>query len=180
MIPHAYLQLIPIITLNHRQPLISYFLIYFAFFRMPRKWNVHYVGFFPDFLHLTWWFFFSLQVFYFFLILIFILFYFTILYWFCRKNKMSWVILSWVQFSHSVMSDPLIPHGLQHARPPCPSPTPAACSNSCPSSWWCHPTSVILCHLLLLLPSIFPSIRVFSKKSVLQIRSATVFYCFFI
>ena len=32
------------------------------------------------------------------------------------------------------------PHGLQHARPPCPSPTPGACSNSCPSSWWCHPT----------------------------------------
>ena len=32
------------------------------------------------------------------------------------------------------------PHGLQHARPPCPSPIPGACSNSCPSSWWCHPT----------------------------------------
>ena len=32
------------------------------------------------------------------------------------------------------------PHGLQHARVPCPSPTPGACSNSCPSSWWCHPT----------------------------------------
>ena len=34
----------------------------------------------------------------------------------------------------------LWPHGLQHARLPCPSPTPRACSNSCPSSWWCHPT----------------------------------------
>ena len=45
-----------------------------------------------------------------------------------------------IQFSHSVMSDSLQPHGLQHARPPCPSPTPEACSNSCPSSWWCHPT----------------------------------------
>ena len=45
-----------------------------------------------------------------------------------------------VQFSHSVVSDFLQPHGLQHARPPCPSPTPGACSNSCPSSWWCHPT----------------------------------------
>ena len=37
------------------------------------------------------------------------------------------------------MSDSLPPHGLQHTRPPCPSPTPRACSNSCPSSWWCHP-----------------------------------------
>ena len=34
----------------------------------------------------------------------------------------------------------LLPHGMQHARPPCPSPTPRACSNSCPLSWWCHPT----------------------------------------
>ena len=45
-----------------------------------------------------------------------------------------------VQFSHSVMSDSLWPHGLQHVRPPWPSPTPEACSNSCPSSQWCHPT----------------------------------------
>ena len=45
-----------------------------------------------------------------------------------------------VQFSLSVMSDSLQPHGLQHSRLPCPSPTPRACSNSCPSSWWCHPT----------------------------------------
>ena len=44
------------------------------------------------------------------------------------------------QFSHSVVSDSLWPHGLQHARPPCPSPTPGVCSNSCPSSRWCHPT----------------------------------------
>ena len=43
-------------------------------------------------------------------------------------------------FSHSVMSDSLWPHGLQHARLPCPSPTPGACSNSCPLSWWCHST----------------------------------------
>ena len=45
-----------------------------------------------------------------------------------------------VQFSHSVVSDSLRPHGLQHARLPCASPTPGACSNSCPSSQWCHPT----------------------------------------
>ena len=44
------------------------------------------------------------------------------------------------QFSRSVMSDSLRPHGLQHARPPCPSPTPRVYSNSCPLSRWCHPT----------------------------------------
>ena len=51
--------------------------------------------------------------------------------------------LSFSQFNHSVVSDSLWPHGLQHARVPCPSPTPRACSNSCPSSWWCHPTIYI-------------------------------------
>ena len=45
-----------------------------------------------------------------------------------------------VQFSCSVMSDSLQPHGLQHTRSPCPSPYPGAGSNSCPSSRWCHPT----------------------------------------
>ena len=49
----------------------------------------------------------------------------------------SWEIS--VQFSHSVMCDSLWPHGLQHARLPCPPSTPRACSNSCPSCWWCHP-----------------------------------------
>ena len=44
-----------------------------------------------------------------------------------------------VQFSCSVVSNSLQPHGLQHAWLPCPSPTPGACSNSCPLSWWCHP-----------------------------------------
>ena len=44
-----------------------------------------------------------------------------------------------VQFSRSVTSGSLRPHGLQHARLPCPSPSPRACSNSCPSSRWCHP-----------------------------------------
>ena len=44
------------------------------------------------------------------------------------------------QFSHSVVSDSLRPHGLQHTRLPCPSPTPRDYSNSCPLSQWCHPT----------------------------------------
>ena len=48
--------------------------------------------------------------------------------------------LSSVQFSRSVMYDSLQPHGLHHARLPCPSSTPRAYSNSCPLSWWCHPT----------------------------------------
>ena len=45
-----------------------------------------------------------------------------------------------IQFSHSVISDYLQPHGRQHTRLPCPSPTPGAYSNSCWFSWWCHPT----------------------------------------
>ena len=45
-----------------------------------------------------------------------------------------------VQFSRSVVSDSLRPHRLQHARPPCPSPTPGVYPNSCPLSLWCHPT----------------------------------------
>ena len=45
-----------------------------------------------------------------------------------------------VHFSHTVVSDSLQPHGLKHTRLPCPSPTPRACSSSCPSSQWWHPT----------------------------------------
>ena len=67
------------------------------------------------------------------------------------------------------MSDSLQPHGLQHARLPCPSPTPGACSNSCTLSQWCHPT-ISPCHPLLLPPSICLSIRVFSNESALRIR----------
>ena len=78
-----------------------------------------------------------------------------------------------VQLSHSVMSDSSRPHGLQHARLLCPSPTPKACSNSCPLSQWCHLTissSLFPSLPPLLPPSIFPSIRVFSNESVLHIR----------
>ena len=67
------------------------------------------------------------------------------------------------------MSDSLRPHGLQHARPPCPSPTLRAYSNS--SSESVMPSNhLILCRPLLLPPSIFPSIRVFSNESVLRIK----------
>ena len=73
-------------------------------------------------------------------------------------------------FSRSVMSDSLQPHGLQHAWLPYPSSSPGVCSNSCPLSWWYHPTHLILCHPLLLLPSSFPSITVFSSESALCVR----------
>ena len=75
-----------------------------------------------------------------------------------------------VQFSRSVVSDSLQPCELQHARPPCTSPTPGVYPNSCPSSQWCHPANLILCRPLLLLPSISPSIRVFSNESTLRMR----------
>ena len=67
------------------------------------------------------------------------------------------------------MSDSLRPHEPQHARPPCPSLTPGVHSNPCPLMM--PSNHLILCHPLLLLPSIFPSIRVFSNESVLHIRS---------
>ena len=58
-------------------------------------------------------------------------------HWATRETMFN---LSLVKFSHSVMSDSLQPHRLQHTRLLCPSPTPGAYSNSCPSSPWCHPT----------------------------------------
>ena len=69
--------------------------------------------------------------------------------------------------SHSVVSDSLRPHELQHARPPCPSPTPRVHSDSRPSML---SSNLILCCPLLLLPLIFPSFGVFSNESVLCIR----------
>ena len=68
------------------------------------------------------------------------------------------------------MSDSLQLHELQHTRPPCLSPTPRAYSNSCPSGSVMPSNHLILCCKVLLLPSIFPSIRVFSSESVLRIR----------
>ena len=55
-------------------------------------------------------------------------------------DRVAWQATVLVQFSCSVMSDSLWPHGLQHTRFPCSTPTPRACSNSCPLSRWCHPT----------------------------------------
>ena len=57
-----------------------------------------------------------------------------------RLLRVPWTSRRSNQFIQSVVSDSLQPHGLQHSRPPCPSLTSRACSNSCPSSRWCHPT----------------------------------------
>ena len=107
---------------------------------------------------------------------------------FSHKKECIWVLLRWmnletiiqselnqkeknntVQFSCSVMSDSLRPHEPQHTRSPCPSPTPGVYSNSCLSSWWCHPT-ISSCPPLLLLPPIFSSIKIFSNESTLRIK----------
>ena len=76
-----------------------------------------------------------------------------------------------ISFSSVAQSclDSLRPHELQHARPPWLSPTPGVYPDSCPLTWWCQPT-IILCHPLLLPPSVFPSIRVFSEESPFHIR----------
>ena len=55
------------------------------------------------------------------------------------KSFLTSTVIQFSQFSHSVVSDSFQPHELQHARPPCPSPTPRVHSNSCPSNRWCHP-----------------------------------------
>ena len=68
------------------------------------------------------------------------------------------------------MFDSSWPHGLQHTRPPCTSPTPRVYSNSCPLKSVMPSSHLILCRPLFLLPPIPPSIRIFSNESVLRIR----------
>ena len=87
-----------------------------------------------------------------------------------------------VQFSHSVVSDSLRPHELQYTRPPSPSPTPGVYPNSCPFSWWCHPTissSVVPISCPQSLPSSgsFPMIQLFvwGGQSIGVLASALVF-----
>ena len=90
-------------------------------------------------------------------------------------------MVSW--FSCSVVSNSLRPHELQHARLPCPSPTPGACSNSCPSSGWCHPTilfSVVpfsSCLQSFLASGSFPMSQFFASggQSIRASASASVF-----
>ena len=95
-------------------------------------------------------------------------------YWFWLISNSTFMIkktkpIPNCQFSCSIMSNSLQSHGLQHTRLSCPSTTPWACSSSCPLSPLMPSSHLILCHPIFLLPSIFPSIRVFSE-SVLHIR----------
>ena len=70
-----------------------------------------------------------------------------------------------VQFSRSVMSNSLQPHGLQHTRLPCPSLSPRVCSNSCPLSRWCHPT-ISSSAALFFCPQSFPESRSFPMSQL--------------
>jgi len=81
-----------------------------------------------------------------------------------RRNKFNKKVKCSVQFSCSVVSDSLRPHGLQHARLPCPSPTPGIYSSSCPLSQWCHPTiSSSVVHFSFHLQS-FPALGSFQRS----------------
>ena len=87
-----------------------------------------------------------------------------------QARVLEWGAIAFSEFSCSVLSNSLRPHGLQHARLPCPSPTAGAYSNSCPLSWWCHPTissSVVLfsSHL-----QSFPTLNDLSQMSKWQLR----------
>ena len=76
--------------------------------------------------------------------------------------------ISSVQFSCSVVFDSLRPHELQHARPPCPSPTPGVHSDSHASTRWCHPAISSSVVPISLLPSIFPGIRSFPASGIFK------------
>ena len=83
-------------------------------------------------------------------------------------------------FNCSVMSDSSWPDGLQHARLPCPSASPGVCSNSCPLSWWCHPTtssSVSSCPQSFPASGSFPISWLFplSGQSIGALASASVY-----
>ena len=83
-------------------------------------------------------------------------------------ERSSSYLLSLLLFSHMVMSDSLWPQGLQHARLPCASPSLGICSNSCPSSWWCHPA--ITSSVIPFSSCLLSSVRVFSSESALHMR----------
>ena len=88
----------------------------------------------------------------------------------CIEESINSVQFSSVQFSRSAVSNSLRPHESQHARPPCPSLTPGVHSRLTSIESVMPSSHLILCHPILLLPSIFPTIRVFSSESALAIR----------
>ena len=73
-------------------------------------------------------------------------------------------------FSHPVTSDSLHPHGLQHTRPPCLSPSPGVCPSSCPLHQWCHPAITSSDALFSFCPQFFPASGIFSSESAACIR----------
>ena len=75
-----------------------------------------------------------------------------------------------IQFSRSVMSDSLRPHKSQHARPPCPSPTPGVHSDSCPSGQWCHPAISSSVLPFSSCPQSLPASESLSNESTLRMR----------
>ena len=75
-----------------------------------------------------------------------------------------------VQFSHPVISDSLRPHESQHARPPCPPPTPRVHPNSCPWSWWCHPAISSSVVPFSSCPQSLPASESFPMESTLHTR----------
>ena len=94
----------------------------------------------------------------------------TVLFYCVIKMLIFSLLVVFIQFSYSVMSDSLWPHGLQHTRLPCPSLNPQNLLKLMSIELVVPSNHLILCHPLLLLPSVFPSIRVFSSESVLRIR----------
>ena len=88
----------------------------------------------------------------------------------CQAGSVQEKVHSSAQFSHLVVSKSLRPHGLQYVRPPCPSPTPGVYSKLMFVELAMPSDHLILCRPLVLLPSIFPSIKDFSNESVLHIR----------
>ena len=87
------------------------------------------------------------------------------------QRKMLKIIWYFLLFSRQVVSDSLWSHGLQHGRPPCPSPSPGVFPSSCPLNWWCHPTilsvvALVSCCLQFFPASgIFPMSRLFASGS---------------
>ena len=101
--------------------------------------------------------------------------YFTSLTWKARWSW-SWVFLfhGSVQFSHSIMSNSLRPHGLQHARLACPSPTPRVYPNSCPLSQWCRPNTSSFIIPFSSCPQSFPELGSFQMSQLFALGGQSV------
>ena len=99
-------------------------------------------------------------------LLLFLLFLYGNEEWIIWPIKIFIKCFSSVQFSRSVVSNPLQPHELQHIRPPCPSPIPRVHPNPCPLSWWCHPTISSSAVPFSSCPQSFPGLRSFQMSQL--------------